>query len=148
KEIAETVVFYDSSIAAQVYDAVLIGNDLVAATSVGVFKTPIDNPFIQNYATWELFSPRSFRFLSTHQSKLYLATTDSVFVANPQGQLTAIGATEEVISNLNPGKTGVWVSSITDGNGKGNGYLLNDAGAILDSIPCRTPSCILQMPDG
>lgn len=145
-EVKETVVFYDSSQTAPVYDAVIDNGSIYVATGVGLFRTSLDNSFFQNYATWDVISSQHFRHLAMVSGRLFLSSADSVY----QYQNNAIGffkkATDTIV-NLDPGNTGLWVSSVSQGN-QGHGYLYNVSGDIIDSIPCRTPAQVVQLADG
>lgn len=68
-------------------NSILIFQDtLLAATDEGVYATPVENPFVQDFATWEYWGPeRGFpgdyrsEVMAVHNDILYLDVNDSLY---------------------------------------------------------------------
>lgn len=81
KEIKETIPFYDGATAGQNYSATILGNAIYVATSVGVFKTELNNPFIQNYETWQQITTQPFHYICASDEICMWPTTGSFIVS-------------------------------------------------------------------
>lgn len=147
-EIKFTVSFYSGSLFASVYDAVVADGQIYAATSVGLFQTNVNNAFMQDYSSWNKKSSQVFTHLSFVKNRLYASANDSVYVFNPvDSSLNFFYKGLGLITHLDEGNNGVWVSQYTFDN-PGHGYLVGESGQLLDSIPCHTPASVLALPDG
>jgi hypothetical protein len=147
KEIKGTVVFYDSSLTAPVFATAIINNEIYAATGVGLFRSPADNTFLQNYATWDKLSDQTFHYLTVYSGNLYAAEADSIYNYSGSSVQFFKKAANPVV-HLDGGPTGIWVSSIPASGERGTGYLVDGTGNVMDSIPCRTPSKIISLGNG
>lgn len=150
REVKETVIFYDSTLAVPVYASALDEGRIYVATGSGVFRTDADNPFIQNYATWEQLSPRPARAILASGSSIYAATGDSLIRLDDTGGEVLFRAGMP-IDRLDPGQGGVWVTcnpADDDPALAGRGLLVDASGQVIDSIAAFRPSSIIQLPGG
>ncbi len=150
REIRETIQFYDGTTVGHNSSATIRGNEIYVATSVGIFKTELDNPFIQNYLTWQRITPQAFSQIRASGDNLYVAGNHELFRMDPDNSLHLILAREE-IRHLDPGKDGsIWMCVITPSGTVSNFGLSVDAnGIVTDSFRnTADPRQICQLPDG
>lgn len=135
KESEATVQFFDGEVAAQNNCMAIIGNELYAATTVGVFKTNINNDFIQNYTSWQKLNDYNFRMLKSSDNNLYAADTVGLYVFQPDAPPNFIYANPN-IAHLDPSKDGnIWLCLDTFTNvGSNKGLRINNTGAHTDSF--------------
>lgn len=148
EEIKGTVVFYDNSLAASVYATMLDGNDLYTATSVGLFKTNKENPFIQNYLTWTKLDSNIYHYLTGSNNRIYAAEADSLFELNSNG----IGIFRQKmiypVTHLDIDNDGIWISASNEGHTSGYGIKIKDDGSKLDSFFTAFPTQIIALGNG
>ena len=149
-EIKVTVPFYNGSLFATVYDAIITGNDIYAATSVGIFKTNIDNPFIQDYSGWDKLSTQAFRHLAYRNNHLYASAGAMVYEYQADSATFSLyyqAPNSQPVVKMDTAENGLWVSSNVD-TLSGHSYLLNAQGQKTDSLPCQSPADVLAIPGG
>lgn len=146
KEVKVTVPFYSGSVFARVNDAVVADGQVYTATSVGLFQTNANNPFIQNYSGWKKQSQKHFKHLGYSNDRLYAALADSVFVyRQSDSSFHFFYLAPEEVTHLDGAINGLWVSS-HEASLRGHGYLLDDNAQIIDSVPCHSPAQIMTIP--
>lgn len=154
EEIKETVVFYDNALAAIVYATAIDNNDLYAATSVGLFKTKRDNPFIQNYLTWTKIDTNQtniYQYLSTSNHNIYAAVADSLFELNSSGSMVFKYKTTYPITHLDASADGIWIAASHKTDDKydaGYGIHRKEDGTFVDSFSSVYPTQIIELGNG
>jgi len=149
EEIKETVVFYDSTLAATVYGTAINNNDLYAATSVGLFKTDKENPFIQNYLTWTKVDTNIYRHLSISNNQVYMATEDSLFELNSTGISVFKYKAAYPITHIDASNDGVWIAASKDEtHDAGYGIHRKEDGTLVDSFFSVYPTQIIALGNG
>lgn len=151
KEVKYTVPFYSGSLFASVYNVVIQQNKIYAATSVGLFRTSIDNAFIQDYSSWNKLTNQVFSYLSFADNQLYAGSGDSVFVyRNNDSSFHLFYKANQEIAHLDAdNNAGLWVSQLPGaGEESGHCYLLNAGGQKIDSLPCHSPQAVLSLSNG
>jgi hypothetical protein len=153
QEIKETIPFYQSSVLGAVNCVAIKDNMIFAATSVGVFKTNINNPQIQNYLTWAKISEKNYTKLRFSEGNLFASTNGSVFLLDADtGEESTLFTTARPIRNISKAIEGnIWVlqkGGVDGGYGDGKSLLLSASGSALDSINCFYPMSICQSDNG
>ncbi|KAA5533480.1 T9SS type A sorting domain-containing protein [Taibaiella lutea] len=149
EEIKETVVFYDSTLAASVYATVIDNNDLYAATSVGLFKTNKENPFIQNYLTWTKLNDNIYSYLTGSNHQIYAAASDSLFEMNSSNAMIFKYEAAYPITHLDASEDGIWIAaSKTDTHDEGYGIHRKEDGTLVDSFFSVYPTQIIALGNG
>ncbi|HET8573333.1 MAG TPA: two-component regulator propeller domain-containing protein [Edaphocola sp.] len=147
-EIKVTVPFYNGSLFATVYDALVANDEIYAATSAGIFKTDIDNPFIQDYSGWDKLSAQTFRHLAYWNGHLFASEGSTVYEYQPGSNVFAVYyQAPETVVHMDAASNGLWVSSNAD-TAAGHSYLVNGQGQKTDSLPCQSPAAVLAVPGG
>jgi len=149
-EFKETVVFYDSTLAASVNDAALDGTYLYAATSIGLFRVDKNNAFIQNYLSWEKLDDKDYDYLGKSSNHIYAAVADSVFELSSAGVPVFKVKTGYPVSHLDPeyNGSGIWISAYSADDSKGFCILKKEDGTTADSLFTVTPAQVVQLGNG
>jgi len=131
KEIKETIQFFEGATMGMVNSATISNNTIYVATTTGVYKTHLDNPFIQNSTSWTKVNNDNFKKIQSSGTNIFTSNETGVFVLN--GSSSNIIFPETNVLSLSSGKAGaVWVSITNDYNGKG--ILINSNGTAVDSF--------------
>lgn len=149
KEIKGTIPFYEGSIFSSVYDVVIDGSRIYAATGAGLFSSDTGNALLQDYASWEKLSNRVFRRLAMVQHLLYAGKEDSLFRyerGDPEALFYKTASAE--ITGMNAGPRGLWLCSYHSANREGKAYLLNHQGQKIDSLAALLSTVVLERPGG
>jgi hypothetical protein len=147
REVKETVVFYEENLTAAVYATAIEGNGIYAATSVGLFRTELNNPFIQNYATWLKLNDKTYHYLANVNGTVYSAEADSVFTLSGT-TLSFFEKTKYLVSHLDEGIGGAWISTTDTAASRGYSILVKADKSRMDSIATIAPSQVLQLANG
>src|SRR5690554_769937 len=147
REIKETVTFYDSSLNVTVFASKIKDNQVYAATADGIYRSEINNPFIQNYATWDKISNLRADFITEFEGLIYTGNDLHVYVLK-NDDLQIFKNLPYPISSLNASYNGLWVGGFSQNSENYYGYLLNEHAEIIDSVPCRRPTNIISLADG
>jgi len=150
REIKETIPFYDGATAGQNSSATIRGNEIYVATSVGVFKTELDNPFIQNYLTWQQISNQPFNYICASGDNLFVANDRELYRIDTDNTLHLL-LEKEHIHHLDPGTEGsIWMCVVASAEGASNaGLNVNKQGDVIDSFQNTVdPRQICQLSDG
>lgn len=148
EEIKETVVFYDNSLAATVFATVLDGNDLYAATSVGLFKIDKGNLFIQNYLRWTKLDSNVYHYLAKSNNRIYAAAADSLFELNSNGIGVFKLRAAYPVTHLDTDNDGVWISASNEEHNSGYGIKIKEDGSKTDSFFTVFPTQIIALGNG
>lgn len=148
EEVRETIVFYDSTLTGAVYGSTIDNNTVYAATSVGLFKTDKDNPFIQNYLSWTKISPTVFKYITSSNHQIYAGTTDSLYTVSSADVVQFQEKTGYVITHLDPAMSGVWVSTSDTTFSHGYGINIKSDGSHADSFNTVYPTQIVDIGNG
>lgn len=144
QEIKETIRFFNQSITAQVFASEVVGQEIYAATSIGLFKTNLNNTFINNYLTWDKLSDSSFTKLSANDDYIFVGNEHHIYRIENNQAVPLLSSSLPIVS-LNACLDGFWLGSNEEDNG--SGYFYSNDGIIKDSIDCRTPTKILSLAD-
>lgn len=153
KEIKETIPFYQSSVLGAVSAATIIGNTIFVATSVGIFKTDLNNPQIQNYLTWTKISDKSYFQLTASASNLYASANKEVYkIDATSGAESLLFTSPLFVRNLSKAIDGnIWAlqkGGVDGGYGDGKTTLVSSTGIASDSFRCFFPTQICQTDNG
>ncbi|RQO32196.1 hypothetical protein DBR32_00855 [Taibaiella sp. KBW10] len=150
REVKETIPFFEG--VNQGLNRAATGKDktIYAATSVGLFKSSTDNPFLINYANWLQLSPKSFELLSQNNNNLFASSGDTVYVLknNVPSPVKVINTNNTIKRLCASSDNNMWV--LTQGqNGSSNFALKIDAdGNTIDSLPNTLANTFVDMGDG
>src|SRR5690606_25445771 len=131
QEIKETIRFFNQSLTAQVFASKVVGQEIYAATSIGLFKTNLNNTFINNYLTWDKLSDSSFTKLSANANHIFAANAHEVFRIE-NSQASPLLSSSLPIVSLNACLDGFWLGSNEEDDGRG--YFYSNDGIKKDSI--------------
>lgn len=148
-EIKNTIAFYDNGLVANVYDATFKDDTILVATNIGVFASPINNPSLNYYATWQKIDSTSKQNIKYSEPYLY-ATNDTQLLIWDNNSFQPIYTTAGKLKNLNLGNNGhIWLSYLGYSAGgieeKGFGYKFNNLGTVVDSIPAQEVNVCMEL---
>lgn len=120
-----------------------------AATTNGLYRTPLSNPNPQAFSTWELIDTRTGIFdLLYHNNALYFTTEDSVFKWS-NNTATFYYESPYEITSLNPESDGLYIGEINEVIFKGNIKHVLFNGSVADSIITQDrPLKVLKLSSG
>lgn len=153
KEVKETIFFYDNTLTAAVYAALVSNDSLYAATSIGLFRIGKDNPGIQNYSSWTKLSNDVYRSLGSTNGTVYAATADSLFQVQPDNTVAFrermfFNNSTFNITHLDAGNGGLWISAVNAGSDRGFAILRQTDGTRKDSFFTVSPRQVIQLANG
>lgn len=134
KETADTYSFTIGGETIAVKNYITDGSYRYAATTGGLYRTPLSNPNPQAFSTWQLIDSDTGIFdLLHHNNALYFTTKDSVFKWSNNAASFYYESMYEITS-LNPTEDGLYIGEINETIFKGNiKHVLFD-GTVADSI--------------
>ncbi|HRP88933.1 MAG TPA: two-component regulator propeller domain-containing protein [Edaphocola sp.] len=134
-EIKETVPFYQGSNQGTAKAVTILNNNIIVATNIGVFSTPVSNPLIVNYATWDKISSQEMNFVDNNNNQLFAAFGKDVYHFE-NNNFSVIKTVLNPIKNINTDQQGnLWVMTIEMDNYPPYLVKINPTGSVVDSIP-------------
>lgn len=150
KEIKETIPFFQGTSQGLNRSASGGHQMIYAATSVGLFRTAVNNPLMVNYASWTKLSNQGFSFVCQSQDNVYTVIGNVIYILQNDVPVPihTVGNNNPII-RLQPNNNGqLWV--LTQGNNGSASYVLKiDAtGATQDSLPGFYANTFMDIGDG
>jgi hypothetical protein len=148
REIKETIKFNDTTVDATVYASAILNDSIYVATSVGLLRSHINNPYILFEERWDAIGEaRPYRHLASTGSRLYAAVSDSLFEI--QGNTVSwIGTTAMPVKRLDAGNNGLWICAADPENETGYFTFMNAGHQRSDSFATKSPTQVLQLANG
>lgn len=150
-----TTPFYEDASRLPVWSTAIQNGKIYAATTKGLFRINLTDPFIQDYTKWEKISNKPFRKIVASEDAIYglqlsmsSGASDSVFKINPSGAVTHFYTSTRKIGTIGIGKLkGVWVGENYN-PGAGNVTYYNEEGIAGKSYDAFAPTNILETTSG
>lgn len=150
KEIKETYVFAKGATNITVRGLAVEANYFYAITDNGLYKIQKTDPRIQASSYWQLLdAKRQYNNVAVLKNKIYLSTTDSVFIWSNDTAQYIFSRAGNSIQHLDPleNELSILVYSLSSNSGKSLVIRPSD-NKIIDSVQSNSPRQSVQTNDG
>lgn len=147
-EVKETITFFENSNSGTVFNSTINNDTIYAVTSLGTYRTNLNNPNIQYYATWEKLNTQVFRYIVANNNVIYAVSDNKIYTLNGN-TFNEIYVAHKNINTVSAAQNnGVWITALKEDTIMGFCRLINALGEITDSISGNNFYCVMQLENG
>lgn len=149
QEVRENYVFYNGGDLLPINAVRIFGNQLYAATPLGLYRAPLSGVNLQDFASWQLLFSDNVKGLAVANNRLWFYNDIGVLRYREGAAPDTVFRSTEVV-HIDPANNGLTASQVQARNGYtlGRVQILDTSGTLRDSFATGVLVNTLQLKDG